>query len=78
MRAAVQAVRQLAPARITVAVPVGARESCDALERVADDVVCVRTPEPFHAVALWYSNFPQTSDEEVRSLLAATQRHVES
>lgn len=78
MRAAVQAVRQLAPARVTVAVPVGARESCDALEGVADDVVCVRTPEPFGAVARWYSDFPQTSDDEVRSLLAATQRHVES
>lgn len=71
MRAAVQAVRQLGPARVTVAVPVGSRESCDALESVADDVVCVRTPEPFQAVSAWYSNFPQTSDDEVRALLAA-------
>lgn len=77
MRAAVQAVRQLSPARVTVAVPVGARESCDSLESVADSVVCVRTPEPFGAVAQWYSDFPQTSDEEIRSLLAAAQRHVE-
>lgn len=76
MRAAVQALRQLGPARVTVAVPVGARESCDALEAAADDVVCVRTPAPFHAVGAWYSDFPQTSDEEVRSLLAAAHRHV--
>lgn len=76
MRAAVQAVRQLQPARVTVAVPVGARESCDALAAVADDVVCVRTPEPFRAVGEWYSEFPQTSDDEVRALLAAARRRV--
>jgi len=76
MRAAVQAVRQLQPARVTVAVPVGARESCDALAAVADDVVCVRTPEPFRAVGEWYSEFPQNSDDEVRALLAAARRRV--
>lgn len=74
MRAAVQAVRQLRPARVTVAVPVGARESCDAMAAVADDVVCVRSPEPFMAVGQWYSDFPQTSDDEVRALLAAARR----
>jgi putative phosphoribosyl transferase len=78
MRAAVQAIRQLQPARVTVAVPVGARESCDALEAVADDVVCVRTPEPFTAVGLWYSEFPQTSDDEVRAQLAASYRYMAS
>lgn len=76
MRAAVQALRQLRPARVTVAVPVGARESCDALQRLADDVVCVRTPEPFFAVGAWYAEFPQTSDEEVHALLAAAHRHL--
>jgi putative phosphoribosyl transferase len=78
MREAVQAVRKLAPARVTVAAPVGAHESCNALASVADDVVCVRTPEPFNDVAQWYTDFPQTSDEEVLSLLAAAQRHIES
>lgn len=78
MRAAVQAVRQLRPGRVTVAAPVGARDSCDALESLADDVVCIRTPEPFHAVGLWYAEFAQTSDDEVRSLLASTKRHVTS
>lgn len=75
MQAAVQALRQLHPASITVAVPVAARDSCDALAQVADHVVCVRTPEPFRAVGAWYADFPQTSDDEVRALLEAAQHH---
>jgi predicted phosphoribosyltransferase len=71
MRAAILAVRRLKPARVVVAVPVGARETCAALRDVADDVVCVLTPEPFRAVGLWYEDFSQTSDEEVRELLSA-------
>lgn len=69
MKAAVQAVRALSPARIVVAVPVGAADTCHALSATADDVVCARTPEPFSAVGLWYRNFSQTTDEEVRELL---------
>ena len=69
MRAAVQAVRRQQPARVVVAVPVGARETCSDLEALADEVVCARTPEPFSAVGQWYVNFDQTSDEEVRALL---------
>jgi putative phosphoribosyl transferase len=70
MRAGVQSLRRLNPARIVVAVPVGARESVDLLRSVADEVVCPFTPEPFSAVGLWYANFAQTTDEEVRRLLA--------
>jgi putative phosphoribosyl transferase len=66
MQAAVIALRRLDPARIVVAVPVGARETCDRLRQVADEVVCVSTPEPFHAVGLWYKQFDQTTDDEVR------------
>ncbi|WPH23918.1 phosphoribosyltransferase family protein [Variovorax paradoxus] len=51
MREAVRAVRKLTPTRVTVAAPVGAHETCDALMSVADDVVCVRAPEPFDEVA---------------------------
>ena len=69
MKAAVQAVRALAPARIVVAVPVGAVDTCRALAATADEVVCARTPEPFSAVGLWYRDFSQTTDEEVRELL---------
>jgi len=72
MRAAVQAARDLRPSRIIVAVPVGASETCRALEQVADEVVCAYTPDPFTAVGLWYDDFSQTTDEEVRRLLAAS------
>lgn len=71
MRAAVLAVRRLNPARVVVAVPVGARETCQALGRLADDLVCLMMPEPFRAVGLWYYDFSETTDEEVRQLLAA-------
>jgi putative phosphoribosyl transferase len=71
MRAAIGAVRASAPARVVVAVPVAAEETCAALRADVDEVVCVETPEPFHAVGLWYRNFDQTSDDEVRELLGA-------
>ena len=71
MRAAVQALRaqRQPPAAIVVAVPVGAPETCEALRAIADDVVCIETPEPFRAVGLWYENFSQTTDDEVHALL---------
>jgi predicted phosphoribosyltransferase len=71
MLAAIEAVRKLAPARIVVAVPVAAPETCEAMAAAADEVVCAVTPQPFHAVGLWYNNFAQTSDDEVRALLQA-------
>jgi predicted phosphoribosyltransferase len=70
MRAAVAALRRRGPARIVVAVPVGAAESCAELREKADEVVCVATPRPFHGVGRWYGNFSQTTDQEVRDLLA--------
>jgi predicted phosphoribosyltransferase len=69
MRAAVAALRQQHPARIIVAVPVGAAQTCTELETEADEVVCIHTPEPFYAVGLWYSQFSQTTDAEVHELL---------
>jgi predicted phosphoribosyltransferase len=69
MRAAVMAVRRQQPARVIVAVPVGAPQTCAGLAREADDVVCVRRPDPFVAVGLWYRDFTPTSDGEVRALL---------
>jgi len=74
MRAAVAGVREHRPARIVVAVPVGSEEACEVLAREADEVVCVSMPEPFHAVGLWYEEFEQTTDEEVRELLARAAR----
>ena len=74
MQAAILALRQHAPARIVVAVPVGAHETCEHLRRLADEVVCVDMPEPFNAVGLWYEEFTQTSDDEVKQLLSSTAR----
>ena len=70
MEAAVTALRRLHPARVVVAAPVGARETCDRLSRIGDEVVCAATPAPFDAVGLWYEDFSQTTDDEVRALLA--------
>lgn len=70
MRVAVKALRQENPAEIIVAVPVAAAETCEAFRDVTDDIVCAVTPEPFHAVGLWYEDFSQTSDDEVHDLLA--------
>jgi predicted phosphoribosyltransferase len=71
MRAATAAVKQQQPARVVVAVPVASQATCDELRREADEVVCLVTPEPFYAVGLWYDDFSQTTDDEVRALLAA-------
>ncbi|WP_313076030.1 phosphoribosyltransferase [Melaminivora sp.] len=68
LRAAAQAVRAQSPARLVLAAPVGAADVCRALRDCADEVVCPRTPEPFHAVGAWYEDFPQVSDEEVQAL----------
>jgi predicted phosphoribosyltransferase len=73
MRAAVLAVRHQQPRRVVVAVPVGAAETCADLARDADEVVCLRMPEPFVAVGLWYRDFTPTSDNEVRALLEGPQ-----
>jgi erythromycin esterase-like protein len=70
MQAAVTALRRLEPARIVVAVPVGARDTCIRIDRLADEVVCLSMPEPFQAVGLWYEQFAQTTDDEVKRLLA--------
>jgi putative phosphoribosyl transferase len=70
MRAAVHALRQQAPSRIVVGVPVGSPVNCSELGKEADEVVCAVTPESFYAVGQWYNDFVQTTDEEVRELLA--------
>ena len=69
MRAAALAARDLGPKQVIVAVPVAADQTCDEFRHDVDEVVCAFTPEPFYAVGLWYENFEQTSDEEVRELL---------
>jgi predicted phosphoribosyltransferase len=70
MRAAVAALRQQGPARIVVAVPTAAPQTCDEFRGEVYEIVCATTPEPFMGVGQWYEDFSQTTDEEVRSLLS--------
>ncbi|MBV9439904.1 MAG: phosphoribosyltransferase, partial [Candidatus Eremiobacteraeota bacterium] len=70
MTAAVRALRVASPVQVVVAVPVAPAETCAALEAAADAVVCCATPEPFGGVGLWYEDFRQVDDDEVRRLLA--------
>jgi predicted phosphoribosyltransferase len=76
MRAGVKAIRQLNPARVVVAVPVGAPDTCRELTQEADEVLCARMPRPFSAVGQWYVDFEQTTDEEVRELLRDHASHA--
>lgn len=69
-RVALDSLRKREPASLVVAVPVAPRETCEALQADADEVVCAITPEPFLAVGRWYLDFSQTTDQEVRSLLS--------
>jgi putative phosphoribosyl transferase len=70
MRAAVQALRAMEPKRVIVAVPVGAAQTCEEFRTIVDEMICLRTPEPFEAVGLWYDDFTQTTDAEVHALLS--------
>ena len=74
MRAAAAALRQQNPARIVVAVPVSAPQTCDEYRMGVDEIVCAETPEPFLGVGRWYEDFAQTTDDEVRELLAKAAR----
>lgn len=77
MRAAAQALRQLRPARLIAAVPVGSVSVCESLLDVVDESICAETPEPFYAVGIWYEDFGPTSDAEVQaSLRAAANRQA--
>ena len=76
MLAAVSALRQLNAARIVIAAPVIAASTFSEMQHVADEVAAVMLPETFYAVGLWYKDFSQTTDNEVRDLLAqAARRH---
>ena len=73
-KAAVAALRKEKVSRVIVAVPIGSYETCEMLRDVADTVVCALAPDPFYAVGVWYQDFRQTTDEEVRELLDAAAR----
>jgi putative phosphoribosyl transferase len=70
MRVALIALRAERPKELIAAVPVAPPPTCQELRPLADEVICVDTPEPFYGVGMWYADFSPTSDEEVRELLA--------
>jgi len=76
MRAAVQALREEGARKIVVGVPVAPPDTCEAMKDIVDEIVCAVTPEPFRAVGIWYANFSETSDEEVRELLSRAAREL--
>jgi len=78
MLAAVQHARSLKAAKVVVAIPVGSAQACGRLGRVADEVVCLATPELFYAVGEWYRDFRQVSDTEVQHLLAESHHKIET
>jgi predicted phosphoribosyltransferase len=71
VRAALRAVRKRKPAKLILAVPVAPAETIASLRDECDDVICLATPYPFHAVGQHYLDFTQTTDAEVRQLLKA-------
>ncbi|WP_133131141.1 phosphoribosyltransferase [Legionella yabuuchiae] len=70
IRAAIQAIRAQNPSRIVLAVPVAPRSTLLELEREVDEIFCPLAPINFYAVGIWYEDFPQTSDDEVREFLS--------
>jgi predicted phosphoribosyltransferase len=69
MKAAIESLRHAGAEEIIVAVPVGASDTIKSIEKIADDVICLYMPEPFHSVGKWYENFSQTSDADVKEFL---------
>jgi putative phosphoribosyl transferase len=76
MLAAIKALRKQQTGRIVVAVPIAPPETGDQMREQADDVICAVTPEPFYAVGLWYEDFSQTTDDEVRDLLTRANKEI--
>jgi putative phosphoribosyl transferase len=69
MQAATAALKTKNPAKIVIAVPTAATDTCRAFEEKVDEIICIATPEPFYGVGAWYGDFSQTTDEEVCKLL---------
>jgi putative phosphoribosyl transferase len=67
--AAITALRQIQPARVVIAAPVAPAHTCERLRREVDEVVCVDTPESFHAIGQFYEDFSQATDAKVCDLL---------
>jgi putative phosphoribosyl transferase len=80
MRSAVEALKKLRAASVVIAVPVAPESVCKEFQRLKDHVIftCLASPEMFFAISLWYENFPQTTDEEVRDLIKRAADELET
>jgi putative phosphoribosyl transferase len=78
MRVAILSLRKLDPLHLTVAIPVGAPDTCKTIEGLVDELICPVRPDPFHAVGLWYDHFPPVTDDEVRAALAETNDQLQT
>jgi putative phosphoribosyl transferase len=76
IQVAIEAIQQQQPKELTVAVPVAEPGICDWVSKAVDHIICAETPRPFYAVGLWYKEFSQTSDDEVRSLLRQVRSQI--
>jgi putative phosphoribosyl transferase len=78
MRSAIEALKKLRAASVVIAVPVAPESICEEFQRMKNHVVftCLSTPEVFFAISLWFENFPQTTDEEVRDLLKRAEDEI--
>jgi len=75
MLAAIRYVDNARPRRVVIAVPVGSVQAYRHLKGIANDCICLATPEPFYAVGAWYDDFAQVSDADVQQLLEENRRH---
>jgi len=78
VRAAIEALRQMKPARLVVAVPVAPLHACNRLQSEVDDLICPDKPESFYAIGQFYDDFSQVSDEEVTELIQRAAHMAES
>ena len=78
IKAAIAALKKQKAGRIVVAVPVAPSSTIEEIKGDVDEVICVSSPEFFYAISLWYDEFPQTSDEEVRELLKKAEMKEET
>lgn len=76
MLAACRTLQTKGPRRIIAAVPVGSQQACEQVRALVDEMVCLVTPEPFTAIGIWYDDFSQTTDEQVRELLERSSRNI--
>ena len=76
MKAAIEGARQLGARQVVVAVPVAPAATCRQIEKVADELVCLRSPQTFHSIGDCYADFSLLSEEDVQQMLAEAATYI--